>query len=72
MPALKGPNCSTPGGSMAIEGTRPVGAGTKTVPLPTATQFEPLRGSLTWRIMAKLRTKRSGQGTTNYRQLTTD
>jgi hypothetical protein len=42
--ALEGPNGSTPSGSVRLMGCYPWAAGTKTVPLPTATQFQPLRG----------------------------
>jgi hypothetical protein len=43
--ALKGPKGSTPAGSARAGRAASVGGGHKSVPLPTATQFEPLRGS---------------------------
>jgi hypothetical protein len=42
--ALEGPNGSTPAGSAGSRGAACVGGGHKGVPLPTATQLEPLRG----------------------------
>jgi hypothetical protein len=41
---LEGPNGSTPSGSAGSVGAPSVGGGRKSAPLPTATQFEPLRG----------------------------
>jgi hypothetical protein len=42
--ALEGPNRSTPSGSARLMESYPWAAGTKTVLLPTTTQFQPLRG----------------------------